>query len=65
MVHITLNVTCYLLLVTFHISFPLCLCRNSLKYCVVNNVKQVQRKVNTTTPMTQAYQVYDSSIPSL
>ena len=38
---------------------------NSLKYFVVNNVKQVQRNVNTTTPMTQAYQVYDLVVPSL
>ena len=38
---------------------------HSLKYFVVNNAKQVQRKVNTTAPTTQAYQVYDLVVPSL
>ena len=62
MVHITLNVTCYLLLFTSR--FP-CVYAGTMKNCVVNNVKQLQRNVNTTTPMTQAYQVYDLRVLSL
>ena len=63
MVHITLNVTCYLLLFTSR--FRCVYAGISLKYFVVNNAKQVPRNVNTTTPMTQAYQVYDLRVLSL